>query len=305
MSRSFIGIQRDARFSPHKEEADRAIFEAVASRLEARGHTVHRLSGQDFLNAFPDDNPAYDPAMVALLKRCSGFFSMARGADVNAMLDFVERFEHIPCVNTGHGVNICSSRSVLHEVLQDAEVPLPETLFGSLYAERLPNDPPEATSLLPRLAFPVWVKRSDDFTTMVQDCALVQDAPSALAVLQTMQERGVGEVAFSKHIAGDLVKFYGVAGADFFDWDYAQPSESKFGHERANGAPHRYPFDAAQLRATCERAARQTGIPVYGGDAVVEATGAFKIIDFNDWPSFSRCREQAADAIVQIILQAV
>ena len=32
--------------------------------------------------------------------------------------------------------------------------------------------------------------------------------------------------------------------------------------------------------------------PVYGGDAIVKSNGTYVIIDFNDWPSFSRCREE-------------
>ena len=33
----------------------------------------------------------------------------------------------------------------------------------------------------------------------------------------------------------------------------------------------------------------------------VTPEGEFRIIDFNDWPSFSHCREQAADAIVRLV----
>jgi len=42
-------------------------------------------------------------------------------------------------------------------------------------------------------------------------------------------------------------------------------------------------------------------IDVYGGDAIIDAEGRISIIDFNDWPSFSRCREEAADAIAKYI----
>ena len=40
-----------------------------------------------------------------------------------------------------------------------------------------------------------------------------------------------------------------------------------------------------------------SGDIIYGGDAVVRRDGSFCMIDFNDWPSFSRCREEAALAI--------
>lgn len=44
-------------------------------------------------------------------------------------------------------------------------------------------------------------------------------------------------------------------------------------------------------------------IKVYGGDAIVQADGSFKIIDFNDWPSFSPCRQEAAKAIWKLALK--
>ena len=34
-------------------------------------------------------------------------------------------------------------------------------------------------------------------------------------------------------------------------------------------------------------------VPVYGGDCVVSEDGSIRIIDFNDWPSFAPCREEA------------
>ncbi len=55
------------------------------------------------------------------------------------------------------------------------------------------------------------------------------------------------------------------------------------------------------LRSAAERASAAVGVDVYGGDCIVRADGSFCIIDFNDWPSFSRCREDAAVAIADIV----
>ena len=33
----------------------------------------------------------------------------------------------------------------------------------------------------------------------------------------------------------------------------------------------------------------------------MKADGSYVIIDFNDFPSFSRCRDEAAEAIVELI----
>jgi hypothetical protein len=58
------------------------------------------------------------------------------------------------------------------------------------------------------------------------------------------------------------------------------------------------------MKEICDEAAKILQIPVYGGDCIVSADGSFKIIDFNDWPSFSSCREDAARAIVSFIFKA-
>ena len=79
------------------------------------------------------------------------------------------------------------------------------------------------------------------------------------------------------HVEGAPVKFYGVADRFFFPQGYPRVAEA-----------------AARL-------ARLAGIQVYGGDAVVMSDGTFAIIDFNDWPSFSSCRDEAAAAICGLI----
>ena len=43
-----------------------------------------------------------------------------------------------------------------------------------------------------------------------------------------------------------------------------------------------------------DKAADMLNVPVYGGDCVVSEDGSIRIIDFNDWPSFAPCRDEAA-----------
>ena len=42
-------------------------------------------------------------------------------------------------------------------------------------------------------------------------------------------------------------------------------------------------------------------VAIYGGDCIVRDDGSFALIDFNDWPSFARCREEAAAAICRLV----
>ncbi|MBR1754990.1 MAG: hypothetical protein IJ739_00495 [Bacteroidaceae bacterium] len=298
---NILGIRRDPTFSPNMSDADTAIFEAVATRLEAQGHTVVRLSDADFQNAFPDDNPSYDPAMERLVDAADRFFTMSRDPLTCYLLDVMERIDHVPCVNTGVGISLCGDRRQLRDAMAAVGVAQPETRFGSLYAERLPLDPEDAYSFVAALRYPQWVKRSYGCTQVREDVVLAVDAAAARRALDDFRCRDIGEVAFCEHVEGDLVKFYGVAGTGFFDWAYADPSHSKFGLEAANGEVHRYAFDASALQQSCDTLAARLGVPVYGGDAIVRADGQPLVIDFNDWPSFSRCREQAAEAIVSLL----
>ena len=95
------------------------------------------------------------------------------------------------------------------------------------------------------------------------------------------------------------MKFYGVEGTGFFRYYYSgDDTETKFGDEERNGKPQYYSFSSSNLQADAEKLACLLQTPVYGGDAIIQEDGCYVIIDFNDFPSFSRCREEAAKAIV-------
>lgn len=118
-----------------------------------------------------------------------------------------------------------------------------------------------------------------------------------------MQRRGITDYVVSAHVVGDLVKFYGVGQGRFFRYYYpTDDGQSKFGNECHNGVACHYPFSEEVLRQEVERLAAATGASIYGGDAIVRADGSFCLIDFNDWPSFSRCREEAADVVTELVV---
>ena len=135
----------------------------------------------------------------------------------------------------------------------------------------------------------------------------IEDAEALRRALAEFHARDIETAVVSQHAEGDLVKFYGVEGTDFFHFLYPTEGEgfSKFGLEARNGVPHHFPFDAAQLKCIADRAASVSGLTVYGGDAIVRADGSILIIDFNDWPSFSPCRRPAAKAIAQRLVKSL
>ena len=142
---------------------------------------------------------------------------------------------------------------------------------------------------LPSLSYPFWIKRGD---------ACAQDATDVCFVASEKESK--------EALRQYEVKFYGVEGTDFFFSYYPTLGQqfSKFGLEEINGKPKFFPFEVSALKQAADRAARLTGFVVYGGDCVISADGSFKIIDFNDWPSFSLCRELAARAIVERIISS-
>ncbi len=122
------------------------------------------------------------------------------------------------------------------------------------------------------VGFPCWLKKSNGWTERPDDVIFCEHGfPANLNLNGYM---------IQKHIEGDLVKFYGVLGTDFF-----------------------YPLDNERLRQLATQAAEVLSLPIFGGDAIVTSDGSIYIIDFNDWPSFSPCREEAAKAIAQRILK--
>ena len=150
------------------------------------------------------------------------------------------------------------------------------------------------------MTFPCWLKRGDSHALVKEDVCYASTCDEALRVVADMKGRGIPSVVVNEHLEGDLVKFYGVQDDTFFHWFYPSSlSHTKFGLEAINGEAKQIPFSSHQLKQCADEAARVLKVPVYGGDAVVSPDGRIRIIDFNDWPSFAPCRNEAAQAIAR------
>ena len=153
---------------------------------------------------------------------------------------------------------------------------------------------------------PCWLKRADFHAIHREDVTFVRTSAELQEVIAEYALRGIERVVINEHLKGDLVKFYGVAGTDFFYWFYPQEgNHSKFGLEEINGAPSGIPFSEEGLHQLCSDAAKVLDVTVYGGDCIVAPDGTIRIIDFNDWPSFAPCRQEAAKEIGGIIIRKV
>lgn len=97
-----------------------------------------------------------------------------------------------------------------------------------------------------------------------------------------------------------------MAGTSFFFWFYPFDfGHSKYGHEAINGHSRGLAFDKKALQAMCQQAADVLDVKIYGGDCIVGTDGSVHIIDFNDWPSFAPCRNEAAPYIAKCVMQYI
>ena len=218
---------------------------------------------QQVLDGLGDSIKMIDEKMLSSEENADVYISMARHSTTLELLKEKEK-EGALIINSAYSVERCE-RSWLNEAMRIEGLPIPDSEGKEGY----------------------WLKRGDMSAQSKADIVYCKDR-AALANQQA-------------HIPGDLVKFYGVSGG-FFRYYYPNDDGiSKFGDEKLNGEAHHYDFDVDALQAIAERVSMLTGVEVYGGDAIVTASGTFYIIDFNDWPSFSRCRNEASEAIIHYI----
>lgn len=197
-------------------------------------------------------------------------------------------------MNSGYGIENCT-REKMTRLLLSNHISHPASLIL-----RTDEDPTEA--LEKAGFFNCWIKRGDFHAIHREDVTYVRNPEEARSILKEYAIRGIPSAVINEHLVGDLVKFYGVAGTDFFYWFYpSNMHHSKFGLEVINGTAKGIPFDEAQLRLLCHKAAEVLNIHIYGGDCIVSEDGVMRIIDFNDWPSFAPCREEAAPNIARRI----
>lgn len=258
-----LAILRAEQFSPNSVEKDRAVMMATVALLRAKGCEVTVLSETELCS---DDISQGDYSAV---------LSMGRLPSTLRQLQAMA----VPVVNSPEGVARCA-RSRLEEIMAAAQIPTAPAEGEKGY----------------------WLKRGDAAAQSKGDVVFTPDRVALEREIEKFRQRGIDEYTVSAHVEGDVVKFYGVLGTGFFRYYYpTDDGDTKFGDEARNGRAMHYPFETMNLQQASERLAVAVGVAVYGGDCIVRKDGTFCIIDFNDWPSFSRCRAEAAEAIAGLI----
>lgn len=259
-----LAILRAERFSPNSVEKDKAIMDALCHRLSAQGANISMISEEELTAG----------------RKTDLILTMGRMKSTNDMLKEYEA-SGIPVINSPKGIGSCK-RDVIDRIMRENGIPTaPRNGNGAM-----------------------WIKRCDETAQSQNDIIFARNRAEAERAIRAFRQRGVTELLITDHVEGDLIKFYGVAGTGFFKTFYpTDDGISKFGDEAYNGSSHHYEFDKSRMRKDAEKTATAAGVCVYGGDCIVKQDGSYTIIDFNDWPSFSRCRAEAAEAIEQALAE--
>ena len=271
-------IARHPRYSPNSEARDEALFRSLVMNFALQGVSVATFDEAVFENHPPQ------------LEKSTLILSMARSEAALHALSAAEE-----C-----GVTVLNSPRALQKAQR--------TDFQQWFAEsghaakhwHTSQITPDLKATLP---FPLWWKRNNTATTSANDVQFVEHHAQLDAILS---EHANEDALVMEHIDGQLVKFYGVVGTNFFHAEPHSPKGfSKFGHEQHNhhkdlaiSSPMwKQTLHAMHTAAT--QVAQQSGFSIYGGDAILREDGTFVFIDFNDFPSFSACLPEASAAIVQ------
>ena len=279
---TIAGIMRAGAYSPNHIGNDAAIFNATADQLRKRGCTVNIYSEEQFNSGKVKER--------VILNMCREQESIKRLQDM----------EDDGCivVNSGYGIENCT-RERMTRILMGHNIPYPDSVIVN-------TDEAVVSQLRKAGINNCWIKRGDFHAMHKEDVSYVRHAEEAQEVLQEYFYRGIKRAVINRHLVGDLIKFYGIHNSPFFFWFYPfDEGHSKYGLEAINGKSNGIDFDIERLKGICHDAAEALGVEVYGGDCIVSPEGDIRIIDFNDWPSFAPCRNEAAPFIAKAVLNYV
>ena len=299
-------IMRDERYSLGSADNDRLILKAAVEALRSLLCASAKPADDAVLVSGPTDDADFvsesadgtdlvevdvmaEGALDVRKPETDIILSMARSPKALAVLSECKK-DGATVLNSPLAVENCS-RARLYQLMSEHQFLMPATYLDGI------NCPSDANDSQCSGAY--WIKRADDSPQGGDDVMFAADSAQLALARERMKQNGTARWIVQQHIPGDLVKYYGVRGRMFRIFYPTDDGEGRMGHERHNGPARHYAFDTDKLKTEAERLAALTGTVIYGGDAIITEDGRIYMIDFNDWPSFSRCRAEAAQAIAQ------
>jgi glutathione synthase/RimK-type ligase-like ATP-grasp enzyme len=258
-STSVLGIYREQIFSPGKVSDDAAILDATLAELSGLVSNVSSIKAE---------------GLAASMTRPSYVLSMARSERALGIIeDWAKRGSRI--INSVESVRNCH-RKPLTAILLRTGFSLPSSRIVPIQeAEELCNLDGSGA---------IWLKRGDVHAIQAEDVRMARSRQEIACAVQHFRAQEVRHILVQQHVEGPVVKFYGVGRGRYFRAFLASSGEDI--------GPH-----VQQLADAAQRAASAVGLEVYGGDAILAGHDQALLIDFNDWPSFSRCKQSAAMSI--------
>lgn len=268
---NIAAISRNPKNSPGMCDKDRAILDSIICLLSLAGHNVQQLTEDEYST----DSRHYH-VIINMSRNNSTLCKLAEAQSNGTIV-----------VNTPQAVSNCS-RKIFTDILQANRIPQPAFVVQS-NKQNAPTN-----------GYPLWIKKSEGWSEEAGDVCYASTPYEANKIIADFRKREIEESLLCKHIEGDIIKFYGI-GKEFFRICRPNPDDTKFGLEKINGTPQNYHIDKEKLHTIALSAATAIGVEIYGGDAIITPEGNIYIIDLNDFPSFSAVRDEAAQAISDLI----
>src|SRR5262245_56963558 len=176
------GIFRERTHSPGRESDDTEILRLTGKHLEARGYQIVLKTTDDL--AVPDE---IRPDLVFL------------------MCETLDPLRHLASLQA-HGIPHVNPLEAVLNTYRDR-------MIGRFEAAAVPFVPSRLVDTrrpAPPVDFPLWVKRADVHNTQDGDVVQVESASALADALAALAARGIERAVLQPHLAGDLVKCYGV-----------------------------------------------------------------------------------------------
>ncbi len=257
-----LGVYREPLYSHNALEADRLILDDTLDGLAKLGIEV----GVCEASHIPSE-------------KFEIILSMAQGRQALSHLVRCEK-EGGMVLNSTQSVLSCY-RVAMSKQLSCAGVGYPASWVLKEFIDILPKG-------LEGNAF--WIKRGDVHAVTDSDVVFVESRKKIPDAAKQFFKRSIQTVILQQHCEGQVFKFYGVKNG-FFHCHLFNLKERQV-----------FKVDVEKLHSMAHTAADALGLEVFGGDCVVGSGGKMHIIDMNDWPSFRKCRVEAATYIGQHVV---
>ena len=235
-------VSRSHVFSPNSVQRDEAIFKAVLRELKEQG--------EDFC-CISEDELIADPSILLEADSYGSPKVISMGRDVRT-LRILERSEAMGfMVYNEPSALLADNRIQIDAVMDELGLGM-KSLGTTTDVEKIEKE----------IGYPLWIKTAETSTKNIDDVRFINNKETLQKALSEFESKSGNEWILCEHIEGDLIKFYGVEGTDFFFWMYpTQKSDfSKYGKEKHNGKPRGYGFSEENLKESLDEAAEALGM---------------------------------------------